>query len=120
VLDEPQGENPLKKDLRLAALSSPIPQRGSVLRWLQPESGGSHDVNGSWRIRFLPELESPPTGTTELHPVESPALLDPPGRVQFLVELEVKHGGVWNPPWIDYVHLFWEQPESPSPGGEDR
>ena len=125
MIDEPRGANPLKKSLRFAALSGPIPQRGSVLRWLPPESGGSPESKGgSWRIRFVPELRSAPTEATELHPVESPALLEPAGPVQFLVELEVasaNDAGVWNPPWIDYVHLSWEQPQAEAtPGGDDR
>lgn len=112
VLDEPQGPNPLKQKLRFAALSGPIPQRGAVLRWLSPESGGSVGANGTWKVLFVHELASTPIESTDLRAVESPALLDPPGPVQFLVELEVHDGGVWNPPWIDYVHLSWEQPQA--------
>jgi hypothetical protein len=123
VLDEPQGENPLKKKLRFAALSGPIPQRGGVLRWLPPESGGSPESpSGAWRIRFVPDLASTPKGATDPHPVESPALLDPPGPVKFLVELEVEPAGprtrAWSPPWVDYVHLSWEQPQAEA--GQDR
>jgi hypothetical protein len=126
VIDEPQGGNPLRKKLRFAALSGPIPQRGGVLRWYPPESSGSPDsTSGAWRIRFVPELASTPTGATDLHPVDSPALLDPPGPVQFLVELEVEPAGerarAWNPPWVDYVHLSWEQPQAEAGrGGDDR
>ena len=126
VLDEPQGGNPLRRKLRFAALSGPIPQRGGVLRWLPPDSGGSPEsTSGAWRIRFVPELASTPTGATEFRPVDSPALLEPPGPVQFLVELEVEPESelsrAWNPPWVDYVHLSWEQPPAEAgPGGDDR
>jgi len=126
AFDEPQGGNPLRKKLRFAALSGPIPQRGGVVRWFPPESGGSPEsTSGAWRIRFVPELASTPTGATHLHPVDSPALLDPPGPVQFLIELEVEPAGektsAWNPPWVDFVHLSWEQPQAESgPGGDDR
>jgi hypothetical protein len=45
--------------------------------------------------------------------------------VQFLVELEVEpdsqEARAWNPPWIDYVHLSWEQPQAGTgQGGDDR
>ncbi len=126
LLDAPQDGNPLRKKLRFAALSGPIPQRGGVLRWLPPDSGGSPEsASGAWRIRFVPEIAPGPAGPTELHPVEGPALLDPPGPVQFLVELEVEPAGdktrAWNPPWVDYVHLSWDQPQAEAgQGGDDR
>lgn len=135
VADEPQGANPLAIHLRFAALSGPIPSSGEVSRWLPPESGGSGDrapppgsarrlelpVSGSWHVRFVRELSKPPDSASPLETVDSPDLLDPPGPVQFLVELDVEPGGVWNPPWVDYVRLAWEEtPPREGPAGGDR
>jgi hypothetical protein len=66
------------------------------------------------------ELSKPPDSASALQIVDSPVLLEPPGPVQFLVELEVETGGVWNPPWVDYVHLAWEEtpPREGSAGGD--
>ncbi len=129
LVDEPTpGANPLKLPLHFSVLSAPIPPRGEVLSWLTPEATGSRDpsprsgnssgaatetpINGSWRVRYLRELSTVPTEETILTTVDSPTLLKPPGPIQFLVELTVEPepGHIWNPPWVDCVHLAWQQP----------
>lgn len=124
LIDEPKGRNPLVEPLRFAALSAPVPQAGDVLRWLPPRIGGgpsdpASPRNDRWRVRFLPELASAPRKAEDLAPVDDPLLIVPPGPIQFLIELEVVPGGMWDPPWVDFVHLAWERPaESPrSPYG---
>jgi hypothetical protein len=126
VVDEPQGANPLARGLRFAALSGPIPPRGAVLRWLPPEVGGRPEKKGlegraGWRVRYLRELSGSPRVASDLASVDSPLLLDPPGPLQFLIELEIEPGGIWDPPWVDYVHLAWEQPAlRPGSTGSER
>jgi hypothetical protein len=133
LVDEPQGANPLRVRLRFAALSGPIPPRGEVLNWLPPETGGSPDrpqgsgnevggrvelpICGTWKVQYLRELSRVPREASDLVLADSPTLLNPAGPIQFLVELDVEPGGIWNPPWVDYVHLAWEQP--PPRGGRD-
>jgi len=109
VIDEPTGPNPLVESLHVAALSSPLPTTGDVLRWLPPRIGGGPS-NGRWRVRFVPELASAPRRTEDLSLVDDPVLIASPGPIQFLVELDVEPGGAWNPPWVDFVHLAWERP----------
>lgn len=124
LLDEPQGVNPLAVPLRFAVLSAPVPARGDVLRWLPPIVGGGAPGRPSpgivpWRVRYLPELAAAPVKPEDLASVDDPLLLDPPGPIQFLVELQVAPGGVWDPPWVDFVHLAWERPleSAPAPSG---
>jgi len=135
-IDPPHGANPIVERLRFAVLSAPIPPRGEVVRWLPPDVHGrssreprqgdarptrpeAQEPGPGWRVRYLPELHTPTPKAADLAPVDSPLLLDPPGPLQFLVELELESGGTWDPPWIDSVHLSWEQPpeSSPSVGG---
>jgi len=122
VMDAPQGANPLRVSLRFGALSGPVPQGGDVRRWLAPETSGSPErPQARWRIRYLRELSDLPPEAANLASADSPTLLDPPGPIQFLVELEVGTGGIWDPPWLDYVHLAWEQSSvGTGPGGDDR
>lgn len=115
LIDEPIGPNPLVEKLRFAALSSPVPPAGDVLRWLPPRIGGgpsdpASPRNDRWRVRFVPELASAPRGTEDPAWVDDPALIASPGPIRFLIELDVVPGGSWNPPWVDFVHLAWEGP----------
>ena len=65
-----------------------------------------------------------PSEDTILTTVDNPTLLKPPGPIQFLIELTVEPGKgntIWNPPWVDCVHLAWEQPPlREASGGGDR
>ena len=124
AIDEPKGVNPLVARLRFAALSTPVPQSGGILRWLPPRVGGGPATLASskgsrWSVRYLSELRSVPLTTEDLVVVDDPLLLQPPGPIQFLIELEVGAGtgGMWDPPWVDFVHLAWERPD---PRLEDR
>ncbi|MFN0008558.1 MAG: Ig-like domain-containing protein [Planctomycetota bacterium] len=109
LIDEPIGANPLVEPLRFVALSSPVPPAGDVLRWLPPKIGGG-PIDEGWRVRYVPELASAPRRAEDLVPVDDPVLIEAPGPIQFLVELEVLPGGNWDPPWVDFVHLAWERP----------
>ena len=126
LVDEPKGRNPLVAPLRFAALSTPIPQSGDILRWLPPRVGGGQAGSANprkdrWSVRYLRELASVPLAAGDLATVDDPLLLVPPGPIQFLIELEVSPGGLWDPPWVDFVHLAWERPaESPRSTTEDR
>lgn len=115
LIDEPIGRNPLVEPLRYAVLSSPVPPAGEVLRWLPPVLGGGPSDPGApakapWSVRFLPELASAPIKPEDLVPVDDPVLISPPGHIQFLIELRVSPGDLWDPPWVDFVHLAWERP----------
>ncbi|HEV8111292.1 MAG TPA: Ig-like domain-containing protein [Planctomycetota bacterium] len=139
LVDEPQGPNPLRVPLRFAALSGPIPQRGEIVRWLTQESGGSSDrvgeaaveggspeppIGGTWRVRYLRDFAAVPNSSSALELVDNPGLFDPAGPVRFLVELELTvddQARIWNPPWVDFVRLTWEQPPvSSGAAGGDR
>jgi hypothetical protein len=115
VLDEPQGANPLRKQLRFAALSGPIPPLGEVLRWRPPDATGSPSTGriptcGKWSVRYTKELPTVPKDPSDLALADTPAQLLPAGPIRFLIVLDVDPGGVWSPPWVDSVHLSWEQP----------
>ena len=109
------------------------------LPWLTQESGGSSDrvgeavveggsaeppIGGTWRVRYLRDFAAVPNSSSALELVDNPALFDPPGPVRFLVEFELTVGDqakIWNPPWVDFVRLTWEQPPvSSGAAGGDR
>jgi hypothetical protein len=102
VMDAPLT-NPLKEPLTYAVLSAPVPPH-----WVKGASrlrsnAGGYAGLGSWSVRFLPE--EPPF--LPENAVAYPQLRG--GPVRLLIELEVLPGPSWDPPYVDYVHLTWEQ-----------
>jgi hypothetical protein len=125
-LDPPVGRNLLRVPLRLSVMSQPIPETGRVSRWMPAEAGGSHDAelhkfNGSWSVRYVSENSSPPGGGSSVEAPDSPLAFDHPTSLQLWIELIVQPGGVWDPPFVDFVHLSWDPtPTGSNPGGERR
>lgn len=116
ALDPPCTGNPLREELHYAVLSSAIPQRGAIEIWLSAQARGSTSASGPpgrprdrWRVRYVREIEGAPASIESLGPVDDPGLLEPPGPVQILIELWVAPGPVFEPPFVDFVHLTWEQ-----------
>jgi hypothetical protein len=107
-LDPPQG-NPLVERLTFAVRSGPIPRQGRVARWhplLTPPGG--HSGSGSFRVRFLGERSrrSPDLPAEIL--VDDPTLLTDCPTLRLQVELELRPGALWDPPWVDFVEVSWE------------
>ena len=107
VLDPPVV-NPLVERLRVAVVSSPVPKVVRPYEWLAVDAAGEHRA-GSWRVGFLP-----PTGPVDLGAaVGHPRLLPEAGPLRVVVVLEVPPAGAaetpWDPPFVDYVDLRWEE-----------
>lgn len=119
AIDAPLA-NPLRAPLRLAVLSGPIPPHGDVLHWLAEEARGSEPARsgrcGRWSVRYVPELPATAISDERLVPVDSPRLFEQPGSIQLLITLEIDSAAgldprpAWDPPFVDYVRLLWEQP----------
>lgn len=123
LLDPPGGANPLRKPLRYGVVSGPIPPTGRVARWVAAEASGwlgpragagflppKAPVPGgtpsSWSVRYLDAADA----ELALHrAVASPVFLEKPGAVRFVVELVVGDGPLWQPPFVDRVHLSYAQ-----------
>jgi len=103
VLNPPKS-NRLRVPLRYAAVSSPVPNVGRVARWLSAQSGGQMRA-GSWRVRYLP-AQNPLLFESA---VDDPRLLDGMGPIRVLVELDVWPGPAWDPPFVDFVRLTWDE-----------
>jgi hypothetical protein len=111
---DPPLSNPLRESLVFAVLSGPIPPRGGVAEWLLDEAGGSasSDDNrdaGRFSVRYLKELSGTPRTRADLVLVDHPRLFEHAGPLQFLIELTLEPGERWNPPFVDYVNLTWEE-----------
>lgn len=112
---DPPRENPLRRPLRFAALSNPLPPWGGVESWYPAEESGSAGA-GAFRVRFVrSELVF---ADQDWDPRPDPRQLDPPGRLRLLIELEIgpAPGGPmaerrWDPPLVDRVRLSWEREE---------
>lgn len=96
--------NPLRTPLTYAAVSSPVPNVGRAARWLSAQAGGQART-GAWRVRYLP-AENPLRFESA---VDDPRLLDGKGPIRLLVELEVGPGELWDPPFVDFVRLTWDE-----------
>jgi hypothetical protein len=104
-LDEPLGGNPLARPLTYALVTSTLPRLvASDYLWRSAEADGRAGA-GAWNVRYLRPTELlAPAGL-----VRHPALLGAPGPVRILIELEVEVGEVWDPPFVDFVHLTWDE-----------
>lgn len=122
--------NPLREVLHYAVLSGPLPQRGSVSAWTSAEAGGWRSeeketpgepqkrTENRWSVRYVREVIGSPASIEELGPVDRPQTLEPVGSIQMLIELWVAPGPTFDPPFVDFVRLTWEQkPLSAGPGG---
>ncbi|MFT5050403.1 MAG: hypothetical protein ACI8QZ_001805 [Chlamydiales bacterium] len=103
VLDSPTI-NTLKVPLHYAAVSSPVPNVGRAARWLSAQAGGQARA-GSWRVRYLP-AQNPLLFESA---VDDPRLLDGMGPIRVLIELGVQPGPIWDPPFVDFVRLTWDE-----------
>jgi hypothetical protein len=108
TMDPPCDGNPLRKELHYAVLSSPLPPRGAVEAWKRAQNGGS-DPSTRWKVRFVHEIGVMPNTIAELGPVDDPIALEPAGPIQVLIELWVAPGASFEPPYVDFVHLQWDQ-----------
>lgn len=109
VLDPPRT-NPLREDLRVAVVSSPLPSAVRNYEWTDVDAAG-HDGRGRWIVSFLP----PSGGCDARTAVGHPRLLPSDGPLRVLVVLEIsaakEPGEPWDPPFVDYVDLRWEEPD---------
>jgi hypothetical protein len=103
--------NELRLPLRYAVVSQPVPNTDRISRWISVEADGrprrGHESAwGSWSVRYLsadhPSLEAAAT-------VDHPDLLPQVQPVKIWIELEVRPGPLWEPPFVDYVLLRWEE-----------
>ena len=103
-MDPPQG-NPIVEPLVFAVGSGLIPEQGRAVRW-EPRSsvGGHHGSHGAYRVRYLGERGD----GSGVQIVDDPASLTDCPTLRILVELEVRPGAEWDPPWVDFVELHWE------------
>jgi hypothetical protein len=121
-MDPPCDGNPLREVLHYAVLSGPVPQRGSVAAWTSAEAGGSKigtDKN-RWSVRYVREVRGSETSIEELGPVDRPQTLEPVGSIQMLIELWVAPGPTFDPPFVDFVRLTWEQKLGAATAGGSR
>ncbi len=114
TMDPPRDTNPLRRELHLAVLSSPLPSRGLVAAWKGAETGASprsplQAPLSRWSVRFVHEVLTMPKSIAELDPVDDPIALDPVGPIQVLIEIWVSPSAMFDPPFIDYVDLHWDQ-----------
>jgi hypothetical protein len=119
LLDPPlAGHNPLKRPLRYAVVSVPLPANGRVARWISAlASGGLEPTDSrpaaehtpsSWSVRYFcaddPQVPDFSKGYT------SPVFLERPGAVRFVVELVVGDApDSWQTPFVDRVQLSFER-----------
>lgn len=115
-IDPPVGANPLREELHYAVMSGSIPQRGTVEAWLSAEARGSAietraggGLRNRWSVRYVREFEGVPASLAALAPVDDPRILEHPGAIQLLIELWVVPGPVFDPPFVDFVHLTYEK-----------
>jgi hypothetical protein len=119
-MDPPRDGNPLREVLHYAVLSALVPKQGSVSAWTSADAGGSKiTTNGNrWSVRYVREMNPPPASIDEFGAVDRPQTLEPVGPIQMLIELWVAPGPTFDPPFVDFVRLTWEQKLlSPGPGG---
>jgi adhesin HecA-like repeat protein len=109
TMDAPRGANPLRREIHCAVLSSPLPPRGSVLAWKRASKGPYEPADTRLSVRYVREIETMPAHIAELQPADDPTALDPPGPIQVLIELWMKPSAVFEPPFVDFVELQWEQ-----------
>jgi hypothetical protein len=113
-MDPPLAMNPLVRELHVAVLSSPLPSRGTVAAWKRAETGAYPQPSpqaplSRWKVSFVHEIGVMPKSLAELDPVEDPIALDPVGPIQVLIEMWMSPGGAFDPPFVDYVNLLWDQ-----------
>ncbi|MBK7643522.1 MAG: hypothetical protein IPJ19_10835 [Planctomycetes bacterium] len=120
-LDPPVGLNPLRRELRYAVVSGPLPQSGQVMRWISAASSGgfeppvdarrpvsSDHTSSSYTVRYFPA--DAPQAPDFSKGVTNPAFLPQPGAVRFVVELVVGDDKDFLAPYVDRVQLSYEQP----------
>jgi hypothetical protein len=113
-MDQPIAVNPLRRELHLAVLSSPLPSRGTVAAWKHANTGASPPTPplaplSRWKVSYVHEIGAMPKSIGELEPVDDPIALDPVGPIQVLIEIWMAPSAAFDPPYVDYVELHWDQ-----------
>jgi hypothetical protein len=121
-LDPPIGANPLKRPLRFAVVSGPVPQTGGIERWIsaysiggleppsssfRPSHPASESTASSWSVRYFPA--DAPHAPDFSKGATSPVQLPQPGSVRFVVELVLGDKADWQAPYVDRVQLAFER-----------
>lgn len=101
VIDAPVS-NPLVEPLTFAVRSGAIPPQGAAASWFASPRIGAHAGSGDFRVRYVGDC--PRRGEVV---VDDPSLLTGCPSLRLLIELEVRPGTSWDPPWIDFVALRW-------------
>jgi hypothetical protein len=110
VMDVPSGRNPLRKRLHYAVLSHPMPPRGAIEAWRRAEGQGTHQTDATrCLLRYVREIGAMPASIDAMAPAYDPSALEPAGPIQVLLELWVSPGATFDPPYVDYVDVKWEQ-----------
>ena len=71
--------------------------------------GGREFADSRWSVRFVHEIGTMPAHIADLDPVDDPTALDPPGAIQVLIEVWMKPSPTFEPPFVDFVDLHWDQ-----------
>lgn len=115
---DPPTVNPLVEALTFAVRSGPIPRQGRARRWHpSPRVGGYPEglelagAGGSYRVRYVGERNTRGLGEAAEVVVDDPVQLVDCPSLRLLIELEVRPGEVWDPPWLDFVELSWDRAE---------
>ena len=64
---------------------------------------------GEYRVRYVGERVERGLGEPAEVVVEDPVQLIDCPSLRLLIELEVRPGAVWDPPWVDFVELSWDR-----------
>jgi hypothetical protein len=114
---DPPLANPLVEPVLFAVRSNPIPPNGHVARWHPVPDVSGHSGSGVLRVRYVGERGAPDPGDgargAESYEVtvDDPALLVDCRTLRLQIELELRPGAVWDPPWLDHVRLSWDEPD---------
>ncbi|MEM7517535.1 MAG: hypothetical protein AAF368_11515, partial [Planctomycetota bacterium] len=114
TIDQPSG-NPLVEPLRYAVLSQSLPSVGGPVRWISAQALGQAR-GGDFKVSYLRAFQGARFDPTEHEMSYSPALMEQPARIRFLVELEIypiDKGPIagqpsWSPPFVDEIVLVSE------------
>jgi len=101
-------ENPLVEPLTFAVRSGPIPREGQAAQWHGPHRPGGHHGSGEYRVRYVGLNPSRFPGDPTERVVEDPVQLSESPNLRLQVELTVRPGVPWDPPWVDFAEVSWD------------